>query len=150
MKVNIDRSKLMVKALRDRVDNNKEFFQLVTHYKQKFNMKPLQLNPRNLDYWLCFRSPDANTPRFIEQIILEKQKPNFELAPNIEHNKKVGSQKLAEFMPKTLNKLFKIQIDFKSDGFCGQNVKNLNPWGSSHSEFKSQLNQAKIQNYLKL
>ena len=33
MKVNIDRSKLMVKALRDRVDVNKDYFKTVLHYK---------------------------------------------------------------------------------------------------------------------
>lgn len=74
-------------------------------------MKPLLLNPRNLDYWKCFRTPSESNPRFIEQVLLEKQRPNFDLSNQIEHNSSIGSQELAKFMPKSLNKLFKIEID---------------------------------------
>ena len=69
--------------MRDKVASNKKFMETVQHYKQKFGMKTLRLNARNLEYWLKFRSPDVKNPRYIEHIILEKQRMNFELTSNI-------------------------------------------------------------------
>ena len=141
MKVNTDRCKDMIKAMQNKVEVNKAFFGAVKYYKDKYNMKPLCINSKNLQYWMKFKSHTDN-PRFIESLLLQRQATSLELSTDIQANNNIVPLQLSEFMPKSLNKLFVVRLNFKG-------LKS-DSGGSNYREFKLQLAQFQHQNFQKL